>query len=309
MHGKNMTGIIMIHILGFQFSQNINIVVFFLFLINYFMTICGNLLIITLVSNSKSLHSPMYFFLSQLAVSDILLITDILPNMLHMNLVKETTVSLSDCITQFYFFAVMEVLECLLLTVMSYDRYLAICKPLHYNLIMNHQLSWIMVVTCWVLSFVVALIHTITISKLQFCGPYVIDHFFCDLDPILGLACGDTSIVQLEILYLGIIVDVIPFFIIIISYAYIIFTISKIPSITGRQKVFSTCSSHLIVVSMYYVTLMSVYMVPGRGESWNMTKFYSLLYTVLTPLLNPIIYSLRNKDLKNVFGKLINNFL
>ncbi|XP_077329796.1 olfactory receptor 1468-like [Lithobates pipiens] len=309
MHEKNMTGIIMIHILGFQFSQNINIVVFFIFLMNYFMTICGNLLIITLVSYSKSLHSPMYFFISQLAVSDILLITDILPNLLHMNLVKETMVSLSDCITQFYFFAVMEILECLLLTVMSYDRYLAICKPLHYNLIMNYQLSWIMVVTCWVLSFVVALIHTITISKLQFCGPYVIDHFFCDLDPILGLACGDTSIVQLEILYLGIIVDVIPFFTIIISYAYIIFTISKIPSITGRQKVFSTCSSHLIVVSIYYITLMSVYMVPSRGESWNMTKFYSLLYTVLTPLLNPIIYSLRNKDLKNVFGKLINNFL
>ncbi|XP_077329795.1 olfactory receptor 1468-like [Lithobates pipiens] len=309
MDEKNMTGIIMIHILGFQFSKNINIVVFFLFLMNYFMTICGNLLIITLVSYSKSLHSPMYFFISQLAVSDILLITDILPNLLHLNLVKEIKVSISDCFTQFYFFAVMEVLECLLLTVMSYDRYLAICKPLHYNLIMNYQLSWIMVVTCWVLSFVVALIDTITISKLQFCGPYVIDHFFCDLDPILGLACGDTSIVQLEILYLGIIVDVIPFFTIIISYAYIIFTISKIPSITGRQKVFSTCSSHLIVVSIYYITLMSIYMVPSRGESWNMTKFYSLLYTVLTPLLNPIIYSLRNKDLKNVFGKLINNFL
>ncbi|XP_073479879.1 olfactory receptor 1M1-like [Aquarana catesbeiana] len=308
MHEKNMTGITMIHILGFQFSQNINIVAFFLFLVNYFMTICGNFLIITLVSYSKSLHSPMYFFLSQLAVSDILLITDILPNMLHMNLVKETKVSFSDCITQYYFFAVLEVLDSLLLTVMSYDRYLAICKPLHYNLIMNHQLSWIMVVTCWVVSFLVALIHTITISKLQFCGPYVIDHFFCDLDPILGLACGDTSIVQLEILYLVIIVAVIPFFIIIISYAYIIFTIYKIPSITGRQKVFSTCSSHLIVVSVYYVTLMSVYMVPSKGESWNMTKFFSLLYTVLTPLLNPIIYSLRNKELKNVFGRLINNF-
>ncbi|XP_077327794.1 olfactory receptor 1M1-like [Lithobates pipiens] len=309
MHEKNMTGMTMIHILGFQFSQNIKIVVFFIFLINYFMTICGNVLIITLVSYSKSLHSPMYFFISQLAVSDILLITDILPNLLHMNLVKETMVSLSDCITQYYLFAVMEVLDSLLLTVMSYDRYLAICKPLHYNLIMNHQLSWIMVVTCWVSSFLVALIHTITISKLQFCGPYVIDHFFCDLDPILALACGDTSIVQMEILYLVIIVAVIPFFIIIISYAYIIFTISKIPSITGRQKVFSTCSSHLIVVSVYYITLISVYMVPRRDESWNMTKFFSLLYTVLTPLLNPIIYSLRNKELKNVFGKLINNFL
>ncbi|KAM5171569.1 olfactory receptor 11L1-like [Mantella aurantiaca] len=275
----------------------------------YFIAICGNLLIITLVSYSKSLHSPMYFFLSQLAVSDILLITDILPNILHMVLMKETIMPLSVCITQFYFFAVMDVLECFLLTVMSYDRYLAICKPLHYSLIMNHQLCWSMIVTCWILSFLVVLIYTITISKLQFCGPYIIDHFYCDLDPILGLACGDISVVELEVMFLCVIVAIIPFFIIIISYVYIIFTISEIPSITGRRKVFSTCSSHLIVVSMYYITLMSVYMVPRRGQLQNITKFFSLLYTVLTPILNPIIYSLRNKDLKNVVEKLNNNFL
>ncbi|KAM5171570.1 olfactory receptor 11L1-like [Mantella aurantiaca] len=299
----------MIHISGFQFPQNINVLVFILFLIIYFIAICGNLLIITLVSYSKSLHSPMYFFLTQLAVSDILLITDILPNILHMVLMKETIMPLSACITQFYFFAVMEVFECFLLTVMSYDRYLAICKPLHYSLIMKHQLCWSIIVICWILSFLVVLIHTITISKLQFCGPYVIDHFYCDLDPILGLACGDVSIVQMEVMLLGIIVDVIPFFIIIISYVYIIFVIFKIPSVTGRQKVFSTCSPHLIVVSIYYVTLMSIYMIPSRGQLQNITKFFSLLYTVLTPILNPIIYSLRNKDLKNVVGKLINSFL
>ncbi|KAM5171572.1 olfactory receptor 1496-like [Mantella aurantiaca] len=308
-HEKNVTGSTMIHILGFQFPQDIDVLVFFLFLIIYFIAICGNLLIITLVSYRKSLHSPMYFFLSQLAVSDILLITDILPNILHMVLMKETIMPLSACITQFYFFAVMNTLECFLLTVMSYDRYLAICKPLHYSLIMSHQLCWSMIVTCWILSFLVVLIHTITISKLQFCGPYVIDHFYCDLDPILGLACEDILIVQLEVMFLCIIVAVIPFFIIVISYVYIIFTIFKIPSVTGRQKVFSTCSSHLIVVSIYYVTLMSVYMVPSRGQLQNITKFFSLLYTVLTPILNPIIYSLRNKDLNNVVGKLINSFL
>ncbi|KAM5171571.1 olfactory receptor 1468-like [Mantella aurantiaca] len=299
----------MIHISGFQFPQDINVLVFFLFLIIYFIAICGNLLIITLVFYSKSLHCPMYFFLTQLAVSDILLITDILPNILHMVLMKETIMPLSVCITQFYFFAVMEVLECYLLTVMSYDRYLAICKPLHYSLVMNHQLCWSMIVTCWILSFLVAMIDTISISKLQFCGPYIIDHFFCDLDPILGLACSDVSIVQLEVMFMGIIVDVIPFFIIIISYVYIIFIIFKIPTVTGRQKVFSTCSPHLIVVSTYYVTLMSVYMIPNRGQLRNITKFFSLLYTILTPILNPIIYSLRNKDLNNVVGKLINSFL
>ncbi|KAM5171568.1 olfactory receptor 11L1-like [Mantella aurantiaca] len=272
-------------------------------------SVCGNLLIITLVSYSKSLHCPMYFFLSQLAVSDILLITDILPNILHMILMKETIMLLSFCITQFYFFAVMEVSECYLLTVMSYDRYLAICKPLHYSLVMNHHLCWSMIVICWILSFLVAMIDTISISKLQFCGPYIIDHFYCDLDPILGLACGDISVFQLEVMFFCVIVAIIPFFIIIISYVYIIFTISEIPSITGRQKVFSTCSSHLIVVSMYYITLMSVYMMPRKGQLQNITKFFSLLYTILTPLLNPIIYSLRNKDLKNVVEKLNNNFL
>ncbi|XP_072254889.1 olfactory receptor 11L1-like [Pyxicephalus adspersus] len=305
MDENNMTTITVIRLLGFQSPKNMAPLIFFFFLLLYCVAICGNLLIITLVSDSKSLHSPMYFFLSQLSVSDILLITDVVPNMLHAVLENATNVPISDCITQFYFFAATESLECLLLTVMSYDRYVAICRPLHYTLLMNHNICSITVITSWSLSFLAVLIYILTISKLQFCGSNIIDHFFCDLDPILQLSCSDTTIVQLEETLLSVIFGVIPFFLIIVSYIYIIFTIFEIPSITGRQKVFSTCSSHLTVVSIFYGTMFCVYLVPSRGQSLNISKFLSLLYTVVTPLVNPIIYSLRNKDLKQVVGKII----
>ncbi|XP_073480333.1 olfactory receptor 1468-like [Aquarana catesbeiana] len=309
MDEKNVTVITVIFLLGFHIPSSITLLVFFLFLIFYFVTICGNLLIITLVSYSKDLHSPMYFLLSQLSVSDILLTTDVVPTMLHTVLENSTTVSVSECITQFYFFAATGSLELILLTVMSYDRYVAICKPLHYTMLMNHQFCWITVIISWSLSFLAVLIYTLTISTLQFCGPNIIDHFFCDLDPILQLSCSDTTIVQLEAMSLSVMFAVIPFFIIIVSYVYIVVTIFEIPSFTGRQKVFSTCSSHLTVVSIFYGTIVCVYLIPSRGQSWDITKFLSLLYTVFTPLLNPIIYSLRNKELKQVAGKISNSCL
>ncbi|XP_075061764.1 olfactory receptor 1468-like [Mixophyes fleayi] len=305
MHETNVTIITMIHLLGFQSPQSITYYLFFLFFIIYCMTICGNLLIITLVSYSKNLHSPMYIFLTQLAVSDILLATDILPNAVHAVLVKVNRMSFTDCITQFYFFDVSETSECLLLTLMCFDRYLAICKPLHYSSIVNTQICLKMVIVTWILSASVVLIHTLTITTLQFCGPNIIDHFFCDLAPLLELSCSDTTLVQLEVTLLSALLVVIPFLIIIISYVYIIATILQISSTTGRQKAFSTCSSHLAVVSMYYGSLVCVYLVPTRKQSWNISKVLSLLYTVVTPLMNPIIYSLRNKDIKTAVEKTI----
>ncbi|XP_018426205.1 PREDICTED: olfactory receptor 10A7-like [Nanorana parkeri] len=309
MEKKNITTLTMIHLLGFQIPHNLTIFIFCLFFIIYCVTICGNLLIITLVSYSKTLHSPMYFFLSQLSLSDILLATDIIPNTLHAVLMKETIISFSDCITQFYFFDVSETSECLLLTVMCYDRYLAICKPLHYNLTMNFEFCCKMVIACWVSSASIVLIHTLTISQLTFCGLNTMDHFFCDLDPILKLSCSDTTIVQLEVTLLSSLFVVMPFFIIIVSYVYILITIFKISSITSRQKVFSTCSSHLTVVCIYYGTLVCVYLIPRSGQSWNIMKFLSLLYTVATPLMNPIIYSLRNRDLTRAVDEMINHCL
>ncbi|KAM9312210.1 olfactory receptor 10A7-like [Gastrophryne carolinensis] len=298
MNENNVTKVF-IHLLGLQPPRNVAVYVFLLFLIMYCMTICGNLLIITAVYYSKTLHSPMYFFLSHLSVLDIFLATTILPNMLHSLLVKELIMPLSHCFTQFYFFGVSEISECLLLTVMSYDRYLAICRPLHYVLVMSRQLSWVMVTTSWSLSIFVLSIFTLIISKLEFSGPAVIDHFFCDFLPILESSSTDTTLFQAIQKFVSIIFAITPFSVIIVSYIYIILTILKMSSISGRQKVFSTCSSHMTVVCIYYGTLICIYLVPKRGQLHKVSKFLSLLYTVVTPLMNPIIYSLRNEELKN----------
>ncbi|XP_072254905.1 olfactory receptor 5G3-like [Pyxicephalus adspersus] len=302
-----MTRMETIYLLGFSIPQSFRFVVFYLFLMIYCVTICGNLLIITLVSYSKSLHSPMYFFLSHLSLMDILLSTDILPNMICNVLVDKTFMVFSKCLTQFYFFAIAESSECLLLTAMSWDRYLAICKPLHYTLEMTYQVCWVLVTISWMLGIFVAMVHNLTISKLVFCGPNIIDHFFCDLEPILQLSCSDTIIAQWEVMIFGVIFAVFPFAIISVSYSYIIITILKIPSITGRQKVFSTCSSHLTVVSIYYSTLVCVYVVPSTEQTRTISKLISLLYTIVTPMINPIIYSLRNKEVKKAVGKFIDN--
>ncbi|KAM9312215.1 olfactory receptor 10A7-like [Gastrophryne carolinensis] len=305
---ENVTSITTILLLGFQLPQNITVLVFCILLVLSGVTICGNLLIITVVTYSKSLHCPMYFFLSELSVLDILLVMDILPSMLYV-LSKEALISFSACITQLYFFGLSENVESLLLTGMSYDRYLAICKPLHYHLIMTHQVCWRMVITCWILGIVIVLNDVLTILKLHFCGPNIIDHVFCDLDPVLELPCNDATMVKLEVKLIAAAVAITPFVIIIVSYTYIISTILEIPSITGKKKAFSTCSSHLIVVFIFYGSIVTVYLVPRRGQLLYIAKFLSLLYTVVTPIMNPIIYSLRNKDLKKVIAKLITYFL
>ncbi|XP_040198054.1 olfactory receptor 10AG1-like [Rana temporaria] len=308
MDATNVTRITNIHLLGFQIPQSVTLLVFFLLILLYCMTISGNLLIITLVSYSKTLRSPMYFFLCHLSVLDIILVTVILPNTISTVLVKNYTMSLSGCLTQFYFFIMAEPSECLLLTVMSWDRYLAICKPLHYALKMNYKVCWTLVILCWILGTFVTGVDIVTISKLQFCGPNVIDHFFCDFDPILQLSCSDLTPALYEAHILGFIFIVTPFSIIIVSYAYIISAIFKMSSIT-RHKVFSTCSSHLTVVCIYYGTLVCVYLIPNVGQTQTITKLLSLLYTVFTPMINPLIYSLRNQELKKVAGKILQNFL
>ncbi|KAM9313336.1 olfactory receptor 10AG1-like [Gastrophryne carolinensis] len=309
MHDENATSITTIVLLGFQLPQNITVLVFCILLLLSGVTICGNLLIITVVSYSKTLHCPMYFFLSQLSVLDILLVMDIVPSILHTVLSKEAIISFSACIAQFFFFGAIESAESLVLTVMSYDRYLAICRPLHYTLIMTHQVCWRMVIACWILAIVLILIDLITILQLHFCGPNIIDHVFCDLDPILELPCNDATMVKLEVKLIAAAVAMTPFVIIIVSYSYIISTIFEIPSITGRKKAFSTCSSHLIVVFITYGSVVTVYLVPRRGQLQYVAKFLSLLYTVVSPLMNPVIYSLRNKDLKWAIAKLITHFL
>ncbi|KAG9470520.1 hypothetical protein GDO78_017499, partial [Eleutherodactylus coqui] len=294
---NNLTKVTDFFLLGFQCSKNGNFLLLCFFLVVYCVTICGNLLIITLVSTSKTLHTPMYFFISQLSISDILLTTDIVPNMLYILLNNGGTITFIGCITQHYFFVTVETSGCLLLALMSYDRYVAICNPLRYTSIMTNEFCMKLVAICWLLGFSIILIHTITASMMTFCGPNIIDHFFCDILYLLDIACSGTFIVLLEVNVASIFIVIMPTTIIVVSYTYIIVVILKIPSSTGRQKAFSTCSSHLIVVTIFYGTLFSVYAIPTTGQTSTMSKILSLLYTVLTPLVNPIIYSLRNKDI------------
>ncbi|XP_056424962.1 olfactory receptor 11L1-like [Hyla sarda] len=288
-------------LLGFQDLQHFKIIFFLLILLIFCVTIFGNLLIIVVVSYSRSLHSPMYFFLTQLSFSDILLSTTIVPNMLHVVLYEGRSLPFIDCLIQFNFFAVSETLESLLLTVMSYDRYQAICNPLHYSSVMDLTLCLKAVLLFWVIAFAATLTFIVTLSQLQFCGPNIIDHFFCDLDPILELSCSDTFYVKLEDMILAAPFVICPFMAIMVSYIYIIFTILKIPSTTGRQKTFSTCSSHLAVVSLFYGSLICIYFFQTKE---NVKKVLALFYTVVTPLLNPMIYSLSNREIKQVFKKL-----
>ncbi|XP_069618332.1 olfactory receptor 11L1-like [Ranitomeya imitator] len=294
---QNQTTVNGFYLLGFQASYTFRIILFFLLFLAYCGTICGNLLIITLVSTSKNLHTPMYFFISQLSISDILLTTDIVPNTLHILLKNGATITSIGCITQYCLYCSSEAFECFILTVMSYDRYVAICNPLHYTFIMTSEYCVKLTVICWLGGFSITLSDMLTTSMLNFCGSNILNHFFCDLIPLLDISCSNIFTVQLNIYLTSIPLVFIPTIIIVISYGKIIFTILGIPSSTGRQKAFSTCSSHLIVVSLFYWTIFGVYIFPTKGQTLNISKMMSLLYTVFTPMINPIIYSLRNIDI------------
>ncbi|KAG9471044.1 olfactory receptor 11L1-like [Eleutherodactylus coqui] len=304
---RNWSVIAEIHLLGFQTLWPFSLLLFISFLLIYWLTISGNMIIILLVTRSRSLQSPMYLFLTQLSLSDSLMATSIIPNTLYVVMGSDATITFTGCLTQFYFFSASLALESLFLTGMSYDRYVAICNPLHYNIIMDYLFCMKFIVFSWGFSFSVILNHVLAVCNLEFCGPSVIDHYFCDLSPLLELSCSDTFIVEVEVTLLVIPMALFQFLLVIVSYSYIIFTILRIPSVVGRQKAFSTCSSHLTLVSMYYGTLLCTYLVPTRGQSLNASKVLSLLYTVVISCINPIVYSLRNKDIKEAFYKC--NFL
>ncbi|KAM4749421.1 olfactory receptor 11L1-like [Rhinophrynus dorsalis] len=304
MNTANQTRVKYFLLLGFHEVYNFRSVLFLFVLLIYMLTITGNLLIVILVSFSKTLNSPMYFFLSHLSSCDLLLTTVISPFLMSLILTKRKTMSFAGCFTQFYFFASLATAECFLLLVMSYDRYLAICNPLRYSSVMNFQRCLYLVVCAWITAFIVTLNAIILVLGLQFCGPNVIDHFFCDLAPIMELSCSDTTFVDRVNVLVGFPASFLPLMLIIATYIYIFHTILRIPSNSGRQKTFYTCSSHLTIVSIYFGTLITAYLFHSKEHSVNLSKALSFLYTVVTPFLNPIIYSLRNKEIKSVLAKL-----
>lgn len=304
MSRKNQTVVTEFFLLGFGSLNELTIILFVLCLLVYVMSLLVNITIIIVVSTSQLLQSPMFLFLCHLSFSDIILTTDIVPNLLHIILEGGRTMPFLECIFQFQLFGASTGTECLLLTVMSYDRYLAICKPLSYVSVMGTRLKHNLVTCSWLLSFAITLTIAMLMSNLHFCGPNVIDHFFCDYVPILRLSCSDTRLLQTVDLVLTAPVTLLPFVLIIISYICISIVIVNIPTGSGRQKAFSTCSSHLTVVCIFYLSLISIYLIPSSGNSVVALKILSLMYTVITPSLNPLIYSLRNHEIKATFLKM-----
>ncbi|XP_007443224.1 olfactory receptor 2AP1-like [Python bivittatus] len=293
-------------LLGFGDLGDLQLLLFALLLLIYIMTMVGNILIIVLVVTDHHLHTPMYFFLSNLSCLETCYSSNVLPITL-INLLYEgpITISVTGCMVQYYFFGFLAASECYLLAAMSYDRYVAICNPLLYRAVMNGKVCLQLVAGSWISGSLAINITIYLMHQLKFCGPTEINHFFCDFSPILNLACSDTHVIEILTALLAAACSLPPFLLTLASYVYIISTIVRIPSTGGRQKAFSTCSSHLIVVSIFYGTIMIVYILPKTDGLLEINKVLSLFYTVLTPLLNPLIYSLRNREVKQAFGKAV----
>ncbi|XP_015746624.1 olfactory receptor 6B1-like [Python bivittatus] len=303
LEGRNETVITEFILHGFGDLKELHILLFMLFLLIYITTMAGNLLIIALIVTDQHLHTPMYFFLGNLSCLETCYSSTILPRILASLLNENYTVSVNGCILQLWAFVFLAVTECYLLAAMSYDRYLAICRPLHYSTLMNFKICLQLVAGSWIGSFVIDTILLTFILKLSFCGHNLIEHFFCDFIPMMNLACSDASQVKLVSAILTSVSTLPPFLLTIVSYAYIIAAILGIPSITGRQKAFSTCSSHLIVVTIFYGSLTVVYLLQDSNELKELNKVFSVCYTILTPLVNPLIYSLRNKEVRGALGR------
>ncbi|XP_078234872.1 olfactory receptor 10A7-like [Pogona vitticeps] len=302
---QNQTSVTEFILLGFGKLEQFKMSLFLVFGVIYFMTVGGNILIVTLVAVDQHLHIPMYYFLANLSCLEICYSSTILPKMLTDFLSGDKSISLEGCFTQLFCFGCLAIVECYILSVMSYDRYVAICNPLHYATIMNVRVILYCIVASWLCAASILVIIISLVSQLSFCGPKEIDNFFCDFGPLLQLACSDTSHIRLLALIFGSI-DILPPFILTVScYVCIIAAVLRIQSTTGRQKAFATCSSHLIVVTIFYGTLMIVYLLPNISTFRDLKKVFSVPYTVLTPLVNPFIYSLRNKEVKQSLKRVL----
>ncbi|XP_071970158.1 olfactory receptor 5AS1-like [Engystomops pustulosus] len=286
-------------LLGLSNVLHLQIIYFMVFLVMYLITLSGNFLVIIVVRINPKLHTPMYFFLSNLSVLDICFSSTIVPRLLFNTLSRDRSISLLGCALQMYFHLSSGATECVILAVMAYDRYVAICFPLRYMTIMSRRVCAYIAIGSWGSCLINAAVHVVLTFRLPFCRTHHVNHFFCELPLFFRMSCKDPWLNELINLLSASILVVTAFLLILISYIQIISTILKISSSQGRQKTFSTCASHLIVVSIYYGTIMSLYLRPHSAYSPEVDKAVSLIYTAVTPMLNPIIYSMRNKDVIN----------
>ncbi|XP_075207757.1 olfactory receptor 1G1-like [Anomaloglossus baeobatrachus] len=295
-------------LVGFSDVPDVQVEIGVLFLLAYIIVVGGNIIIIVAVCRSSHLHTPMYFFLLNLSIIDIFSTSNILPKLLHMLFTSCHIISFAGCITQTYFFANMACAEVILLAVMAYDRYVAICHPLHYTVMVSlHQTASLSLAT-WIISFLLPIGHIFYIINMSFCASKIIDHFFCDVSPLLKIACSDTFSVEKLSYIEAIIVGFTCFLCTLISYLFIISAILKIKSAEGRKKAFSTCTSHLTCVMFFYGTLFCLHLKPSSMYSPLVDKFFTVVYVVLVPMANPFIYSLKNKDVKKALNNLKQNF-
>ncbi|XP_006878073.1 PREDICTED: olfactory receptor 5V1-like [Chrysochloris asiatica] len=298
MEGKNQTALSEFIILGFSNLNELQFLIFTIFFLTYICTLGGNMFIILVTVVDPHLHTPMYYFLGNLAFLDICYTTTNVPQMMVHLLSQKKSISYGGCVLQLFAFILFVGSECFLLAAMAYDRYIAICKPLRYPVIMNKALSSQLAALSWTGGFLNSVVHTVLTFRLPFCGNNQINYFFCDIPPLLMLSCGDTSINELALLSTAVFIGWTPFLCILLSYLYIISTILKIRSSEGRRKAFSTCTSHLVIVLLYYGSTIFTYARPISSYSLEKDRLISVLYSIVTPMLNPIIYTLRNKDIK-----------
>ncbi|XP_006112386.2 olfactory receptor 10A4-like [Pelodiscus sinensis] len=303
--GENQTISSVFILVGFSYLKKMQILLFLVLLVVYLLTLMGNLLVILLILLNPSLHTPMYFFLVNLSFLEICFTTSVVPQLLIHLLVDEKTISIHGCAAQMYVYTIMGFMECCLLVAMSYDRYVAICHPLHYTTIMSGRVCSWLAGASWIICILVAVAHTTWLFSLPFCGSHHMDHFFCDIAPVMKMVCADTTNIRIVGFILTGLFVMSPFLLILLSYICIIYTILKLPSAEGRRKAFSTCSSHLVVVTLFYGTALFTYLVPKSESTMESDQMISLMNTIVAPVLNPMIYTLRNKEVKGAFRKAI----
>ncbi|XP_077727934.1 olfactory receptor 6C6 [Canis aureus] len=302
---KNHSTEIEFILLGLTDDPQLQVVIFVFLFLNYTLSLMGNLTIILLTLLDPRLKMPMYFFLRNFSFLEIIFTTVCIPRYLKTIVTKEKTISYNNCAAQLFFILLLGVTEFYLLAAMSYDRYVAICKPLHYPIIMNSRVCYQLVLASWLTGFLIIFPPLLMGLKLDFCASKTIDHFMCETSPILQISCTDTHVLELMSFIFAVVTLVVTLVLVVLSYTCIMKTIMKFPSAQQRTKAFSTCTSHMIVVSMTYGSCIFMYIKPSAKERVTVSKGVALLYTSIAPLLNPFIYTLRNQQVKEVFWDML----
>nr|DBA14189.1 TPA: hypothetical protein GDO54_005191 [Pyxicephalus adspersus] len=283
-------------LLGITDTPSAQAPMFLIFLIIYLLTVLGNLIIVTVICVNHELHNPMYFFIGNLAILDIFYSSVTQPQLLSILITGPSLIAFHNCIAQLYVFMSLACTEFVSLTAMAYDRYVAICKPLHYSVLMNRRVYLQLAIICWVAGFLDPLAHTVVISRLPICKSPILNHFYCDLSLLLSLSCVDKILIEIMTYIVGSVVAVPAFLLTLVSYVFIISTVLNINSPSGRRKAFSTCTSHLTVVTLFYGTVLAMHMRPSSDYLLKHDKPLSVLYTAVIPMMNPLIYSFRNNN-------------